>query len=344
MSVEDDLQRRLEALRSEQTFTTDDERLAIARQRGGHGITPLATPTAGWLPPTTSPDSTTMPAQITPEDAKINAMVDAFAGSCGTVDGDAADNLMQQAADLVKLEGMQHGSGLGLDQSTIHALASADAGQETSLAAPGDAEVRGLSAGASCAIKDAKAGLAGQRGSLTDVSGSTAYPSLSGAFAGSDDDDDDEDDAAEAERMLAEIQDEILLDKKLAAAPAAATSLASLASIAPTPPSNQPARPLAKPNSAAAQAPLFPKAPTHTVVQRPAVAPASSQLVPQQADESEKWCSICNDDAILWCVGCDGDPYCRRCWREGHVGADASFQGHRSIPITQPRPKSEYDD
>ena len=59
---------------------------------------------------------------------------------------------------------------------------------------------------------------------------------------------------------------------------------------------------------------------------------------PAPPDEMERWCIVCNEDAHVWCVGCDGDPYCNRCWREGHAGPDASFAGHRKIPISQARP------
>ena len=27
------------------------------------------------------------------------------------------------------------------------------------------------------------------------------------------------------------------------------------------------------------------------------------------SDDMSRWCSICNEDAVLWCVGCDDDPY-----------------------------------
>lgn len=49
--------------------------------------------------------------------------------------------------------------------------------------------------------------------------------------------------------------------------------------------------------------------------------------------EIETWCIICNDDATLQCIGCDGDLYCRNCWMEGHKGDDAGYEErmHRAM-------------
>ena len=48
--------------------------------------------------------------------------------------------------------------------------------------------------------------------------------------------------------------------------------------------------------------------------------------LPQFTDEEiDSWCVICNDDATVRCRGCDGDLYCAKCWKDGHVGADAGM-------------------
>lgn len=46
-------------------------------------------------------------------------------------------------------------------------------------------------------------------------------------------------------------------------------------------------------------------------------------------EEMDTWCAICQDDATVSCAGCDGDLYCARCWKEGHMGADAGFDFKR---------------
>lgn len=46
--------------------------------------------------------------------------------------------------------------------------------------------------------------------------------------------------------------------------------------------------------------------------------------------EEYPWCIICNEDATLRCTQCDGDLYCKRCFRECH--ADADIKDHQSEP------------
>lgn len=40
----------------------------------------------------------------------------------------------------------------------------------------------------------------------------------------------------------------------------------------------------------------------------------------------DSWCEICTADATVRCLGCDGELYCPRCWKEGHVGPDAGLE------------------
>lgn len=60
-------------------------------------------------------------------------------------------------------------------------------------------------------------------------------------------------------------------------------------------------------------------------------------------DDVDSWCTVCLEDATLKCVGCDGDPYCARCWKEMHVGSAAAFddRSHKAVQFTRDRKKKE---
>ena len=47
---------------------------------------------------------------------------------------------------------------------------------------------------------------------------------------------------------------------------------------------------------------------------------------------------ICNKDAVLICLGCDNDAYCRECWSDGH--AAGSEKGHRVKKLVWKRKKA----
>lgn len=79
----------------------------------------------------------------------------------------------------------------------------------------------------------------------------------------------------------------------------------------------------------------LPSAPSFAPSAKPPKVQSSMQ---QKLDEEiDTWCIICQDDATLKCLGCDGDLYCRNCWMEGHKGEGAGREerGHRAVEFVK---------
>jgi hypothetical protein len=75
------------------------------------------------------------------------------------------------------------------------------------------------------------------------------------------------------------------------------------------------------------------------VTKKPASAGAKAKHnLPTYADEDiESWCVICNEDATVRCLGCEGDLYCQECWAEGHTGPDAGYDETRHKAVAYNR-------
>lgn len=54
-----------------------------------------------------------------------------------------------------------------------------------------------------------------------------------------------------------------------------------------------------------------------------------NSIKPEQPAEELPWCTICNEDATIRCLGCDGDLFCRPCFNEIHAN-DEEYMEHRT--------------
>lgn len=72
----------------------------------------------------------------------------------------------------------------------------------------------------------------------------------------------------------------------------------------------------------------------------PTAAPIKKSSLPvRKAEQVVTWCSICTDDATILCHGCEGQLYCARCWKEGHLGLEVGWEerGHEWEKFRAPK-------
>ena len=76
----------------------------------------------------------------------------------------------------------------------------------------------------------------------------------------------------------------------------------------------------------------------NTAPRRKSTSQSVNTKMPQYSDRDiETWCVICNDDATVRCLGCEGDLYCAKCWKEGHMGKEVGYdeKTHRWVKYKQ---------
>uniref|UniRef100_A0A1B0D3S6 FYVE-type domain-containing protein n=1 Tax=Phlebotomus papatasi TaxID=29031 RepID=A0A1B0D3S6_PHLPP len=54
----------------------------------------------------------------------------------------------------------------------------------------------------------------------------------------------------------------------------------------------------------------------------------SSLPAPSKDTEELPWCTVCNEDAIIRCIDCDGELFCRECFKDIHD--DEEYKSHRT--------------
>lgn len=61
-----------------------------------------------------------------------------------------------------------------------------------------------------------------------------------------------------------------------------------------------------------------------------------------ETTEELPWCNICNEDAKIRCIDCDGDLFCVSCFKEIHAN-DEEYREHRTKIYEAPAKKAhEY--
>lgn len=63
---------------------------------------------------------------------------------------------------------------------------------------------------------------------------------------------------------------------------------------------------------------------------------------PKNADDLEElpWCTICNENAKIRCMDCDGELYCKACFREIHHD-DEDYRAHKTKVYQKPKKEDD---
>lgn len=67
-----------------------------------------------------------------------------------------------------------------------------------------------------------------------------------------------------------------------------------------------------------------------------------ASVKPTEETEELPWCTICNEDATIRCNGCDGDLFCRSCFKEIHAD-DEEYREHPTKSYTKPETSKTND-
>lgn len=57
-------------------------------------------------------------------------------------------------------------------------------------------------------------------------------------------------------------------------------------------------------------------------------------------EEELPWCTICNEDATIRCLSCDGDLFCSGCFKEIHAN-DEEYREHQTKRYVAPVKQTE---
>lgn len=63
---------------------------------------------------------------------------------------------------------------------------------------------------------------------------------------------------------------------------------------------------------------------------------------PENPEDLEElpWCTICNEDARIRCMDCDGELYCNSCFREIHHD-DEEYRRHTTKAYQKPKKEGD---